>query len=331
MISQKRIAAEVGLERSTVSLALRNDPRIPEATRQRVQEAADRLGYTPNPLLSEMARRRWKGGALLEKETIAFIQTVADEHPMIAPARAHANRLGYRLEPVDPAELKTDRRLSDVLRSRGIRGVLFEQMTLEDRIRELEWDQFSVVQCGLLARTTWHHRVGVDLIEMINRSAEEAWSRGYKKVGFLLPMLPGLYSDQILRQAAYGLQKEMKLTQTMKIIGGVETPQVGNPEQEIRALGNLVEQGCDAIIGSGNGSYQILEKIAKAQNRKVAYACLFRKPGHDTMSGFIEHEPLLAVHGVELMVQRLRTHVRGLPKVMTHLALTPEWVEGKTL
>ncbi|TVP79102.1 MAG: LacI family DNA-binding transcriptional regulator, partial [Puniceicoccaceae bacterium] len=48
------IAALVGLSKNAVSLALRNDPQIPIATRERVQAAARTLGYTRNPVLGEI-------------------------------------------------------------------------------------------------------------------------------------------------------------------------------------------------------------------------------------------------------------------------------------
>jgi LacI family transcriptional regulator len=50
MVTQKRIAAELGLSPSTVSRALAHDPRIGEPTRRRVAEAASQLGYQPNLL-----------------------------------------------------------------------------------------------------------------------------------------------------------------------------------------------------------------------------------------------------------------------------------------
>jgi LacI family transcriptional regulator len=49
-VDSRRVAAEAGVSRSTVSLVLngRTDARIPEATRQRVLEAAERLNYSRN-------------------------------------------------------------------------------------------------------------------------------------------------------------------------------------------------------------------------------------------------------------------------------------------
>jgi LacI family transcriptional regulator len=39
---------------ATVSLALRNDPRISPATKRKVFAAARRLGYRPDPHLAEL-------------------------------------------------------------------------------------------------------------------------------------------------------------------------------------------------------------------------------------------------------------------------------------
>ena len=44
------VAREAGLSQSTVSRALRGDPRVTAETRERVLAAAQRLGYTPNAL-----------------------------------------------------------------------------------------------------------------------------------------------------------------------------------------------------------------------------------------------------------------------------------------
>ncbi|HEY4203044.1 MAG TPA: substrate-binding domain-containing protein [Devosiaceae bacterium] len=44
----KELAAELGLSQTTVSRALNGYPEVNEATRQRVSEAATRLGYRPN-------------------------------------------------------------------------------------------------------------------------------------------------------------------------------------------------------------------------------------------------------------------------------------------
>ncbi|HOO92386.1 MAG TPA: helix-turn-helix domain-containing protein, partial [Opitutales bacterium] len=63
--SMADIAREAGVSRNAVSLALRNDPQIAPATRERIHAIADRLGYQRNPavgtLMSQMRRRSSQG------------------------------------------------------------------------------------------------------------------------------------------------------------------------------------------------------------------------------------------------------------------------------
>ena len=67
------IAQELGVASSTVSRALRGDPRISVEMRQRVETLAKNTGYRPNPLVSAlMASRRRRGGGG-EVDVIALV------------------------------------------------------------------------------------------------------------------------------------------------------------------------------------------------------------------------------------------------------------------
>jgi DNA-binding LacI/PurR family transcriptional regulator len=50
------VARKAGVDKSTVSLALSGSPKLPEATRSRIQRIAEELGYTPDPGLARLAR-----------------------------------------------------------------------------------------------------------------------------------------------------------------------------------------------------------------------------------------------------------------------------------
>ena len=56
-MSVRRIAVSLGVSPATVSMALRNDPKIPLATRRRVQKAADCIGYRPDAKIAERMSR----------------------------------------------------------------------------------------------------------------------------------------------------------------------------------------------------------------------------------------------------------------------------------
>ena len=57
-ITLKDIARACGYTANTVSRAMRNDPRLPAATREKIQAEAEKLGYIPNTLASSLRSGR---------------------------------------------------------------------------------------------------------------------------------------------------------------------------------------------------------------------------------------------------------------------------------
>ena len=72
-VTHKDIAARFGCDKSTVSLALRGHPRIPDATRRQICKLAERMGYRPDPALSMLARHRWAHHDAGNGATLAYI------------------------------------------------------------------------------------------------------------------------------------------------------------------------------------------------------------------------------------------------------------------
>ena len=89
-ITMADVAAEAGVDKSTVSLALRDDVRITEATRACVRQAAARLGYVPNNLARALSIRRSRliGVLLTDAENRFFAAPLEEIHE-------HAGAAGY--------------------------------------------------------------------------------------------------------------------------------------------------------------------------------------------------------------------------------------------
>ena len=83
------IAREKGVAKSTVSLALRGSTKVKPETTERIREAANRLGYRPDPILSAFSVRGRQGRA-------------ASLHPNVAviwPDRKNAELIGASWNP----------------------------------------------------------------------------------------------------------------------------------------------------------------------------------------------------------------------------------------
>ena len=130
------VARAAGLSQSTVSRALRGDPRVTAETRERVLAAATRLGYTPNAM----------GRMLVEGSTRTIGMVVTDiSNPfypnLIAPLHDELAALGYRMA-LFTERLEGDDAVAapdlDGLVDRGVDGVVLTTSTLEGTVpREL--------------------------------------------------------------------------------------------------------------------------------------------------------------------------------------------------
>ncbi|MGY1622342.1 LacI family DNA-binding transcriptional regulator [Geodermatophilus sp. SYSU D00965] len=123
------VARAAGVSQSTVSRALRGDPRVREETRRRVDQAARRLGYVPNSLASSLVSRSTRTVAVVVSDlTNPFFPS------LLTPIYDELQLLGYRVvlltERTDNlAGQETLQRLLD----RSIDGVLVTTATLGSR------------------------------------------------------------------------------------------------------------------------------------------------------------------------------------------------------
>lgn len=220
-VSLKDVARAVGLHSSTVSLALRDDPRLNEKTRQRVKKAADRLGYCANPLVSAWLRQVRNPEVPSSGTGLAFFlglsvsEKIAQESyymTFVEGARAEAAHLGYNvLETFFGAD--DEARLMKVvqqLRYRGVRGVLvFDPgLALPPAVVEELLTGFAVVVMLRAKGGEIFHRVGVDIAANVELAMTHLRAAGYRRIG--LPITPIRKSLDAVRKdviAAYTLQQ----------------------------------------------------------------------------------------------------------------------------
>ena len=70
----KDVARETGFHITTISLALRGHTSIPEHTRQKIEAAAQLIGYQRNPVFHALSRFRQQGRVRAPAPRIAYLE-----------------------------------------------------------------------------------------------------------------------------------------------------------------------------------------------------------------------------------------------------------------
>jgi LacI family transcriptional regulator len=155
------IARACGLSISTISRALRGHAKVSAATRHRIEEVAERLGYRPNPYIAAlMSNVRRARRATAAAAALARIDTSpnADEwkadpvqSQFYIGALARAERLGHRLERFHGGNSNiSPARLTGILRARGITGVICSghRYNAHGTAFPFDRDRFALVTVG---------------------------------------------------------------------------------------------------------------------------------------------------------------------------------------
>lgn len=186
----RELAGELGLSLATVSLALRDDPRIRKSTTLRVKALAATRGYHADPVVAEgLSRARRRD---FYRETVAWLlDRPPEDQPWVeqlfAAAVERGRMLGYQIEyfPVDCANGVALGRLARMWKARGIRGVLVGPLNRALADPPLSWADFSWVAIGQSLSSPALHRVGRDYDKDIDFALTRLHERGCRRPGFV--------------------------------------------------------------------------------------------------------------------------------------------------
>ncbi len=185
------LAKEAGVSVATVSRALRDDPRLSEKTRRTIQVLARRRGYRPDPGLSALAAYRSRVRPPAEYGKLAFITDMDRPEEKLPPllklhlagTRQRARELGYDIDYfIIKSEAHEQKRLSRILYSRGIRGVVFSPLRWLPT--DFDWDRFCVSSLGENLGRLGLNNVTYDHDESISATYRKLREHGYKNIGF---------------------------------------------------------------------------------------------------------------------------------------------------
>lgn len=180
--SQKTIAEELGLSLSTVSRALNDDLRISTETRERVKEAAQRIGYRPNLLAASFRTGVTRTlGLIVMDITNPFYTDLARGAEDCAQERGYSVILGD-----SDASIERENLYLEVFKNRRVDGILITPVNGEALIQQtLSESGIPYVLIDAFESRDTASSVTVDHVEGAYQAVSHLTSLGHTRIGFL--------------------------------------------------------------------------------------------------------------------------------------------------
>lgn len=177
------IARRSGVSRSTVSYALSGKRAVSAATRRRIQDVIDELGYRPNAAARALKEGRTRTLGLVIPPAagrLTFMQLDFVAAVMEAAARADLDVL------LSPSGGDHDRSFERIITGRRVDGVILMEIRLEDnRVTRLQQEGMPFVTIGRTARpdaTCW---VDIDTRVLVGRCVDHLADLGHRHVALI--------------------------------------------------------------------------------------------------------------------------------------------------
>ena len=247
-------------------------------------------------------------------------------HRYFEGARKRAESLGYMLEffCCGPEGL-SDARLTTILQTRAIRGILIAPGTRDHFSLNLPWESFCAATLGYTFQGQPLPRAVNRQYHSIGLALRQTSDRGYRRVALLLSREDDARTDH-LWQAGYLVHQQSQPASERLPIGFLD-----DLDTPARLAKWFERYRPDAVMLLRAQTRELIKKSSPGLFKKVGLVLLDRSPEHDGIAGVDQRPDLVGAAGIDLVVKRLIHNEFEVTSKRTTMLIEGEWVDDTSL
>jgi len=327
------IAKETGYSVMTVSFALRADPKVKAATRDKIMQKAEEMGYRPDPEIVRLMHRVRNNPNLETAEKLVVFNAEEDQRAfrrdvftqsVIQSTNSRLQRHGFTLDEYWFGEGEFDPdRIGRQLLERKVQGILIPP--LGDKFPSnfaFPWDKFTVVSVEERPTAPPVHRVHPDHYKNMQLLLEQLLVDGFRRIGFLSTRYM-LGRDNYAYFGAFHAfchyQRHDEIAYIPPLPNGDDVPALRSWYDEHRPeVIILTASWMEGVIRTGLG-LAIPEEVSL-----VTLGSEFER-----MAGIDQQVNVLGHATADLLMAHVLRHERGIPAHPKTMMIRGEWKEGE--
>jgi DNA-binding LacI/PurR family transcriptional regulator len=328
-LTQRDIALRCGVSQMTVSLALRDSPKVSSSVRRQIMKTAKQLGWKPDPALSALVSYRHHSAEKKNISTVAWLTNGgAQKGPTYQAYRqgasARAEALGYKLEEFRVNELgMSSKRLDQILYSRGIQGLVLAAQEQQPALN-LSWDKFAAVTCGFASTDPCLHVATSHHFHSAILALRNLRALGYHRVGVLLEQRNDSGTDRGLMEGC--------LMEQRRYSPGQMLPVVSLPRLTAVSLDDyLAANKPDVVLTNFDNATECLKELGIAVPRELGLAHLSIPMAGGRLAGINENAFAVGEAAIELVATMIQRNEFGIPESPRCVMIAGSWVQGRSV
>ncbi len=329
-VTVRDIAMATGYHYTTVSMGLRDSPALRSETRRKIQEAAEQLGYRPDPMLSALNAYRRASRTPHFQAVIGWINNWPERDALLKMpsfreyfegARERALQLGYLLEEfwLHEPGMRQDV-LRRIFRARNIRAVLIAPQPFAHMKPDIDLKEVSAVAFGYSMQPARLNLVTNHQFHSMTLMLAELLKLGYRRIGFFLE---SDWDEKVDNAWIGSLLVAQRRHPEVRFMMNLE-----NPNQSLKAW--LAECEPDVVI-SHDGTRKELIALGYAIPKEIGFASLDIYTVSTQLSGIYQNNLEIGRKAVDVLVGMIHRGERGYPESPTRTLIESNWVPGNTL
>ncbi len=338
-VTLRDIAAEADVHYSTVSLALRDHPRVSAPVRDKIKAIARKLGYTPDPALAALNAYRKTKLTVHYQSTLAWIDTWTNEAKLrlrdqptfneyYLGAGERARQLGYELEEFRLCESDmSPQRLSRVLNSRGITGLLLPPLPTQANRLPLEYKLFSTISFGYSIVPHVFHLVTNHQFHSVSLALDKITELGYQRIGLYLHDYVDNKTDNAYTTGYWRYCQRHPDRKHVTAYMGSE----GVDDRELFQAWYLKNRPDVVISDIDHEIDEWLGDLGVRVPEDVGCAWLSLGADDKTRAGVDQNGRLIGQTAVDFLVGMLQRGEHGIPATPVRILVEGTWRQGTTL
>lgn len=335
-VTLKQIAAQTGFHHSTISRALRGDRALPEATRTRIRQVAEKLGYRPDPYLAGLIAHRVAQRSRRFRAVLGWLNNWPERsgwrrwivfRQVFLGAQKRADELGYRLEDFWlAAPSLSPARATQVLQTRQINGLIVAPQPEPQGIGDFRFDRFAAVAIGQTLRAPALHSVTSDHYHNMMLLVRTLQGQGFQRIGYVTTAL-----GEARTNGHWSSGFSWAITEGGRVPPAVPPLTIANDDTAPLAAWfrkhrpDVIASTCPAA------TLRRLREMGLRVPQDVSLACAALNDDARFVAGISEHPEMIGAAAVDSVVELLHKDERGVPAVPRRLTIPGSWTEGPSL